>query len=65
MVTTSSGMTAGQAAEPGFTDSTPTNQHSGRDNSHISTGPTMARAPATRATSHVRRDGPCHSSAAK
>ena len=35
-VRTKSGMTAGQACEPGLTDSTPTNAHSGRWSSHSS-----------------------------
>ena len=64
-VTTSSGMTAGQACEPGLTDCTSTNQHSGREKTHIRAGPTMASPAAMRATSQVRRDGPCHSSATK
>ena len=41
VVSTNSGMTAGQAAEPGLTDSTPTMAQSGRENSHIAAGSTM------------------------
>ena len=54
-----------QACEPGFAFSTSTRTHSGPRESHNPTGARRATAPAARARSHVRRDGPCHSSAAK
>ena len=59
------GMTAGQAGEPGLTVSTPTNQHSGRWNSHISAGPMIASAGREPGSCHVRFDAPCQSSAIK
>ena len=52
-VRTISGMTAGQACDPGLTDSTPTNAHSGRGRSHSTAGTTMATAAAIRASSQV------------
>ena len=58
-------MTAGHACEPGLTDSTPTNQHSGREKSHMAAGRTMAAAPPMRASRHVACDAPCQSSATK
>ena len=58
-------MTAGQAAELGFAIDTPTRAHSGRENSHIAAGATIATAPAMRTQSHVRREAPCHSSATR
>ena len=64
-VRTKSGMTAGQACEPGLTDSTPTKPHNGRENSHIAAGSMMAVAPASRANRHVAIEAPCHSSAMK
>ncbi len=53
------------AWEPSFTESVPAIPHSGRRMSHRITGPMSAVAAATRASSHVRRDAPCHSSAMK
>ena len=64
-VRTISGMTAGQACDPGLTDSTPTNAHSGRWRSHIAAGMTMATAPAIRARAQAWRDAPCQISATK
>ena len=48
-----SGMTAGHACDPGLTDCTPTNAHSGRDRIHIAAGPTIAAAAAS-ADDHPR-----------
>ena len=64
-VSTNSGMTAGQACDPGLTRSTPTTAHSGRSSSHIAAGATIATAAAIRASAQVWRDAPCHSSAKK
>ena len=64
-VRTNSGMTAGQACEPGLTDSTPTKAHSGRWSSHIAAGATIAMAAPARASAHVWREAPCHNSATK
>ena len=64
-VSTKSGMTAGHACDPGLTDSTPTNAHSGRWKSHSSAGPMIASAAAPRASAHVWRDAPCQISATK
>ena len=58
-------MYAGQAADPGLTDSTPTNQHNGRSKVHSRAGPMIAIAAAIRASCHAWRDAPCHSSAMK
>ena len=60
-----SGMTAGQACDPGLTERTPTTAHSGRATIHISAGPRIAMAAAIRASAQVWRDAPCHSSATK
>ena len=59
------GMTAGQACDPGLTDSTRTNPHNGRSSSHISAGPMIASPPAILASAQVWREAPCHSSAMK
>ena len=64
-VSTASGMTAGQACDPGLTDSTPTIAHSGRSSSHRMAGPAIATAAATRASSQAWREAPCQISAAK
>ena len=64
-VSVKSGMTAGQACDPGFTRSTPTKAQMGRLSSHISAGPMIASPPAIRASAQVWRDAPCHSSAMK
>ena len=64
-VTTRFGMIGGQAAESGTARSTPTKPHNGRASSHRIAGPMIATPAATCAKSHVRRDAPCHSSAAK
>ena len=58
-------MTAGQACDPGLTDTTSTNPHSGRDRIHSRAGRTSASAAPTRASSQVCREAPCHSSATK
>ena len=58
-------MIGGQACDPGFASSTPTNPHSGRSRIQKSAGPRIATAAASRASSQVRRDAPCHSSARK
>jgi len=65
VVRTKSGMTAGHACELGFAIVTPTSAHSGRDNNHITAGAMTATAAAMRTHVQVRRDGPCHSSAAR
>ena len=57
-------MTGGQACEPGTARSTPTNAHSGREQPQERRAQDRDAA-ATRASSHVRRDAPCQSSAAK
>jgi hypothetical protein len=64
-VSTKSGMTAGQAAEFGLTESTPTIAHSGRSSTHNAAGATIAIAAAALASSQTCRDAPCHSSAMK
>ena len=64
-VSTSSGMTAGHACEPGFTRSTPTSTHNGRENNQSAAGAMIAAAPASRTATQVRRDGPFHSSATR
>ena len=73
---TKSGMTAGQACEPGLTDSTPTIAHSGRWRSHIAgrarrsrspprSGPAPRRGATRRATARPRsRRGPARRTAA-
>ena len=64
-VSTKLGMTAGQACEPGLTDSTPTIAQSGRLKSHSTAGNMITAAPARRASRQVIADAPCHSSAMK
>jgi len=64
-VRTNCGITAGQAAELGLTESTPTIAHSGRSRIHSNAGATIAMPAAIRARAHVWRDAPCHSSATK
>ena len=58
-------MSGGQAAESGTARSTPTKPHSGRENSQSIAGPMIAIPAAILANSHVRRDAPFQSSAAK
>ena len=60
-----SGMRVGHACEPGLAASTRTNPQSGRWKSHSVVGASMAAAPTSLASSHVRRDAPFHSSARK
>ena len=52
-VSVASGMTAGQACDPGLTESTPTIAHNGRSRSHRIAGPEMAIAAATRASNQA------------
>ena len=59
------GMIGGQACDPGLALSTPTNPHRGRSRIQKVAGPTIATAAARRASSQVRHDAPCHSSARK
>ena len=54
-----------QACEPAFTASTLASPHSGWRSTHRMIGANSANTAATRATIHVRLDGPCHSSAMK
>ncbi len=54
-----------QACEPGLTASTFARPHSGWRSSHRITGPMSATAAATRASSQVRREAPCQTSAMK
>ena len=64
-VIVTSGISVGQACEPGFTSVTRAIAHNGRWSSHIPNGPRIAAAAESRASSQMRRDVPCHSSARK
>ena len=61
------GMIGGQACEPGFDlrRRRRSRTAAGRSSHSRSPGPGSRRPAASRASSHVRRDGPCHSSARK
>ena len=64
-VIVTSGISVGQACESAFMSVTRTRAHSGRWNTYIRNGSRTAAPAESRASSHVRREGPCHSSARK
>ncbi len=64
-VSTNGRLTKPQTCELGATREVPASTHSGTRTSHRSGAATSTPAAARRATSQVRHDGPCHSSASQ